>query len=278
MNDYSLTVIIPNYNKEKYLRKCIGSVLEQSLQPEEIIVVDDLSTDNSRVILKQLEEKYPSVRGIYLAQNGGVSNARNTGLMNARTEYVTFLDSDDYYYNRDKLKNEMSVIQSYAEKGEDVISYSAVVRVSNEGDIVYLPNLEKDRFLNGKIFYRLLAERMGGREPRDYCVRRALLLDVGAYSYPKNYFEDLDLLIRLSQKVRFIFSKSYGTAYRDTPGGLSKRSSVEFYETIRSIRNTYINDLPFSGRCLLVWERSLKIVDDICFAVKSRTHRKGKGA
>ena len=98
--NYSLAVIIPNYNKEKYLNKCIESVLNQSLQPDEIIVVDDVSTDNSRTILKELQDKHAIVRAIFLEQNGGVSNARNVGLMNAETEYVTFLDSDDYYFNK----------------------------------------------------------------------------------------------------------------------------------------------------------------------------------
>lgn len=278
MNDYSLTVIIPNYNKEKYLNKCIESVLNQSLQPDEIIVVDDVSTDNSRTILKELQDKHAIVRAIFLEQNGGVSNARNVGLMNAETEYVTFLDSDDYYFNKNKLRNEMSLIKDYDKKGIDVISYSAVVRVSDEENIIYMPDLKKEKFLNGKIYYSILAERKAGKEPRDYCVKRNLILNVGAYSYPKNYFEDLDLIIRLSQKAMFVFAKDYGTAYRDTPAGLSKRSPDEFNEAIKSIRNLYINDITsLKERSLLYREQKLKTIERTVSSIKLKIRRITKG-
>lgn len=273
MHGFSLAVIIPNYNKEKYLISCIQSVLRQSLMPDEIIIVDDASTDNSRTTLKRIEFEHPNIRVILLEYNGGVSQARNTGLQYASTEYVTFLDSDDYYDNKDKLKNEMSIIRSYAQRGENVISYSAIVRISENNNIIYRPTMTEEWYLNGSIFYSLLAGRGAGKEPRDYCVKKETLLDVGAYSYPINYYEDLDLIIRLSQKVQFIFSKEIGTAYRDTPGGLSKHTPAESKKAVNAIKNTYIQKLPFLGRCVFEIERLYGRLEYYYFATKRLVRR-----
>ena len=103
----TLAVIIPNYNKELYIEKCLESVFKQTLQPDQIIIVDDCSSDKSRDIIHTLAVQHKRINPIYLDENRGVSNARNIGAEYANTDYVTFLDSDDLYYNPDKLKNEM---------------------------------------------------------------------------------------------------------------------------------------------------------------------------
>ena len=75
MNENSLlSVIIPNYNKQKYLQECIESVIRQSYKQIEIIIVDDCSTDNSREIILELAQKYASIRPIFQEKNGGVSH------------------------------------------------------------------------------------------------------------------------------------------------------------------------------------------------------------
>ncbi|MEH7395053.1 bifunctional glycosyltransferase/CDP-glycerol:glycerophosphate glycerophosphotransferase [Priestia megaterium] len=95
MSKYKVTVVIVNYNKEPYISQCIESVINQSLQPIEIIIVDDGSTDNSGIISNRYAVAHPHVR--YLTQeNNGVSSARNKGLSYAQGEYVAFLDADDY--------------------------------------------------------------------------------------------------------------------------------------------------------------------------------------
>ncbi|WP_257063040.1 bifunctional glycosyltransferase/CDP-glycerol:glycerophosphate glycerophosphotransferase [Priestia megaterium] len=95
MSKYKVTVVIVNYNKEPYISQCIESVINQSLQPIEIIIVDDGSTDNSGIISSRYAAAHPHVR--YLTQeNNGVSSARNKGLSYAQGEYVAFLDADDY--------------------------------------------------------------------------------------------------------------------------------------------------------------------------------------
>lgn len=95
LSKYKVTAVIVNYNKEPYISQCIESVINQSLQPIEIIIVDDGSTDKSGIISSRYAAAHPHVR--YLTQeNKGVSSARNKGLSYAQGEYVTFLDADDY--------------------------------------------------------------------------------------------------------------------------------------------------------------------------------------
>ena len=89
-----VSVIIPVYNREKYIEECIASVQEQSYQNFEIVLVDDGSTDNTLSICKKLAENDARIR-IFEGEHKGVSAARNTALDNAKGEYVFFLDSDD---------------------------------------------------------------------------------------------------------------------------------------------------------------------------------------
>lgn len=91
-----LSIIIPVYNVEKYIVRCIQSVLEQNYRNYEIILVDDGSTDSSGQICDSFCIKYPSVIHVIHKKNGGLSSARNAGLDMARGHYIMFLDSDDW--------------------------------------------------------------------------------------------------------------------------------------------------------------------------------------
>lgn len=93
---YKISVIIPVYNVEKYLPRCLDSVINQTYRNLEIICVNDCSTDNSLDVIKEYEKKDERIKLIIRKQNGGLSAARNTGLNNATGEYLYFLDSDDW--------------------------------------------------------------------------------------------------------------------------------------------------------------------------------------
>lgn len=92
-----ISVIIPVYNVEKYLRKCIESVLNQSFRNYEIILVDDGSTDSSGLICDEYSSKYDFITVIHKA-NGGLSQARNRGIDTSVGDYIIFIDSDDYVH------------------------------------------------------------------------------------------------------------------------------------------------------------------------------------
>lgn len=95
MKEKLISVIIPVYNVEKYLRQCLDSVVNQTLKDIEILIINDGSTDNSQYIIKEYADKYSNIKVIN-KQNEGLYKARNTGLENATGKYIGFVDSDDY--------------------------------------------------------------------------------------------------------------------------------------------------------------------------------------
>lgn len=95
MEELLLSVIVPVYNVEEYLPRCLDSILAQDFKNYELILVDDGSPDNSAAIMEDYARRDPRIRQIH-KENGGLSTARNAGLDMARGKYVVFLDSDDY--------------------------------------------------------------------------------------------------------------------------------------------------------------------------------------
>lgn len=91
----NVSLIIPVYNVEHYLPKCLESIAAQTLNGFEVILVDDGSTDHSLEILRAFAHRFPNTYVIH-QENSGVSNARNTGIRAARGEFIAFMDSDDY--------------------------------------------------------------------------------------------------------------------------------------------------------------------------------------
>lgn len=90
-----ISVIVPVYNVEKYLRRCLDSLVNQTLSDYEVILVNDGSTDSSQEIIDEYVSKYPIIKA-YKKENGGMSSARNMALDYASGEYIAFVDSDDY--------------------------------------------------------------------------------------------------------------------------------------------------------------------------------------
>ncbi|MBQ3415078.1 MAG: glycosyltransferase [Clostridia bacterium] len=91
-----VSIIVPVYNVEDYIKKCLDSLLNQTLKDIEIIIVNDGSKDNSEKIIKEYEKNNPEKIVYIKKENGGLSDARNYGLPYAKGEYIAFLDSDDY--------------------------------------------------------------------------------------------------------------------------------------------------------------------------------------
>ncbi len=96
MNDIKVSIIIPVYNVEPYLRQCLDSVCNQTFKDIEIICINDCSIDNSLKILEEYQKKDNRIKITDLKENKGVSYSRNIGLKLAKAEYVTFVDSDDF--------------------------------------------------------------------------------------------------------------------------------------------------------------------------------------
>lgn len=118
MNDL-ISVVIPVYNVEKYLKQCIDSVLNQTYKNIEIILVDDKSPDKCGEICDDYSSRYSNIKTIHKENNEGLGLARNTGIENATGQYIYFLDSDDYIKD-----NEIQIVY------DAIIKYSVDVVIS----------------------------------------------------------------------------------------------------------------------------------------------------
>ncbi|KAF1305054.1 bifunctional glycosyltransferase/CDP-glycerol:glycerophosphate glycerophosphotransferase [Candidatus Enterococcus willemsii] len=111
-----LSVVVPSYNVSNYLEECVESIIQQEIDSMEVLLVNDGSTDNTLEIAYRLERKYEQVRVID-QPNGGLGNARNTGMKYAVGEYLTFVDSDDVI-TRNAYKK---MLQTIEESGSDFV-------------------------------------------------------------------------------------------------------------------------------------------------------------
>ena len=105
-----VSVIIPAFNCEKYISEAIDSVLNQTCQNFEIIVIDDGSKDNTGVIVREYLNKYPNKIKDFHQENKGPAAARNLGIRNAKCEYIAFLDADDLW-GKEKLEKSINFLE-----------------------------------------------------------------------------------------------------------------------------------------------------------------------
>lgn len=124
-------MIVPVYNAEKYLRKCLDSILQQSLDGIEILAVDDGSKDHSADILREYESRYPDKLHAIYQKNQGQSAARNAAMAQACGEFVAFVDSDDYI-GKDFLKN---MYDTAIKKHSDMVMCN-YTKVTDQGEII----------------------------------------------------------------------------------------------------------------------------------------------
>lgn len=237
MTMFTVSVIVPNYNNEKYLRQCLDSILIQTYPIDEIIVYDDCSTDTSRDILKEYADHYAKIKVLFGEKNVGVSKARDYAILSTQSDYICMLDADDFFYDEYKIENEMQIIiHEYEKTGNKVISFSQTVDVDETGTpISEVTHVE----LSGNERFRIVTRAYSKYMPRDYCFPRELYNACGGYTVGLSLYEDWDLNIKLLQYTRFVYSKGYGTAYRHKPNGLSSVSYKKHLITKKAIFQKY---------------------------------------
>ena len=125
-----LSIIIPVYNAEKTLRRCLDSVLQQKDDELEIVVINDGSKDSSDKIIKEYKEKNPQTISYYKKQNTGVADTRNYGIKKAKGQYIMFLDSDDYIDT-----HLYSIVKQYMKKNIELIKFK-LQRIDENGNIL----------------------------------------------------------------------------------------------------------------------------------------------
>ena len=150
-----LSVIVPVYKVEPYLQKCIDSILNQTFRDLELILVDDGSPDSCPAICDAAAEKDERVVVLH-RKNGGLSAARNAGLMAARSDYIGFVDSDDYIAPEMYEKLYAAMVESNAQLA--VCSYTYV---DTKGNV--LPKWESPILSGGGVLDRVqMMDRLGG--------------------------------------------------------------------------------------------------------------------
>lgn len=140
MADKLVSVIMPVYNAEKYLDAAISSVLNQTYQHFELIVIDDCSKDNSLEKARSYEQRDARVRVIAGEENQGVARVRNRGIQQAKGDYIALLDSDDVW-REDKLERQMALIESQGAQ----IAYCSYDFIDESGNKIMRPFIVPDQ-------------------------------------------------------------------------------------------------------------------------------------
>ncbi len=186
-HSYSISVVIPNYNYEKYVGQAIESVLAQTCQPLEIIVVDDGSTDNSVNVVNRFG---PPVK-LVQQRNQHLSAARNTGIRAARGEWIALLDSDDTWDSR-KLELQIGALQENPE-------WSYVATTALEAET--FPTDSKDTVVSHELTLSdfLTVTPMSGS---DALIKKACFEECGMFDPELKSCEDRDMWLRLAKSFR----------------------------------------------------------------------------
>ena len=235
-----ISVIVANYNKDRYIRECLDSILDQTYKKLKIIVYDDASNDDSVEVIKRYEENYPDlVKGLFGEKNKGVAKARHSAIMNAEGDYLTTLDSDDYYCNNRKLEKEMELVYRHKEKnGKDIMAFSNIVLV--KGDKAQIGSQwDIQSVKEGMIFSGILSRSC--MIPRDFIMKREIYFEAGGFDSRFPIYEDWDLKIRLAHKYNFYYTGINGTAYRRDGTGLSSSPIPQHIKWLKRIFKKNLN-------------------------------------
>lgn len=215
-----VSFILPIYNVEKYLSECVESILAQTYSDFEILLVDDGSPDNCPALCDEWARKDNRIKALHKT-NGGLSDARNYGLDNAEGDYVVFVDSDDFWVNKDCLEHLMNVVDAHPEC--DFIGYNCSYYYSDTktytkwvtyGDNLTVPT-DKDIAICSLV--------ASGTMPMSAClkiIKRKSLLDIGLRFIKGTIAEDIPWFIDLldgSKKCMFV--NQYIYAYRQNVAG-----------------------------------------------------------
>lgn len=144
-----VSIIVPIYNVEKYIERCIKSLISQTYRDIEILLINDGSPDDSKTICERYEKIDKRIK-LYNKENGGLSDTRNYGLKRAKGEYILFVDSDDYIES-----NTVEVLISEMKKDNlDIVAGNAVLEADGE-DKKYLDitKHDKNKVTNGLEYY-----------------------------------------------------------------------------------------------------------------------------
>ena len=188
----NISVVIPTYNRRQTIGRSIDSVLNQTLFPSEIIVVDDGSTDGT---CDYIQSNFPSIKLLH-QPNKGVSAARNKGIRYADTNWISLLDSDDEWFPQKLEKQVMTLSQSPDIK----FCHTEEIWIRNG---VRVNQMKKHQKYGGHIFYKCLD--MCRISPSSVLFHQSILDDVGYFDKDLKVCEDYDLWLRITAKFPVLY-------------------------------------------------------------------------
>lgn len=246
------SIILPIFNVENYLRQSIDSILIQTYSDYEIILVDDGSPDACPDICDEYASIYPRIKVVHKV-NGGSSDARNIGLQNAAGEYVIFLDSDDFWCNKEGLANISRIINEF--KNPDVVvfgvkDYNNITGTSTLSRGVYdeakLNRLSKSRLIKDLVMTKQFPGASWMQAVRrDFLISHNIAFEIGVTA------EDFDWLVKVygfANQIRVCNSIIY--SYRKNVVGsiTSKPRVTGIYGIHNAISNWIMTTTGFKDR------------------------------
>lgn len=190
-----ISVIVPVYNVEQYLDRCIESITNQTLRDIEIILVDDKSPDKSPQKCDDWAKRDKRIKVIHKSINEGLGFARNTGLENAIGEYVTFVDSDDWID-----LNMYSDLYDLCLKYNADIAYSGLKRIDDKGNISFLPHPKEERIYQGSEVQTNLLPNIIASEPH-IKEDRLIQVSVDTCIFKKNIIDSWNIRFHSEREI-----------------------------------------------------------------------------
>lgn len=212
-----VSVIIPTYNRKRFLRRAIESVLNQNYSDFEIIVVDDASAEPVQDVVECLKD--PRIRLIRHETNKGEAEARNTGILNSSCEYIAFLDDDDEWLS-DKLALQLEKLKNSPPIVGGIYTGYAVIDFSSDQELfVRIPSRK------GNI-YRDLLQRNVIAAPSTVLLRRVCFETAGLFDGSVHYGVDHDLFLRIARHFHFDYLELPLVKYHIHNGRMSDNPDI----------------------------------------------------
>lgn len=214
-----VSVIILCYNQSEIISRAIKSVLDQSYQNIQVVIVDDCSKDNSKEVIQDWLKKYPDrIKFSIQPQNVGHPRNMNTGFKLCDGELITFCDGDDWYFP-EKVEREVEFLKTHPEV--DVV-HSNFDYYTIEGKFIKNWAINEEQIPQGDIFLQLYSlQYPQGAHLRFEMTSKKILEETGYYDEQIPVWVDWDLRLRLAQKYKFGYCHYIGSAYAENPFGIT---------------------------------------------------------
>lgn len=216
-----ISIIIPTYNRAHLIERSVRSVLNQTYENIELIIVDDGSTDNTEQIIKSIDDN----RIIYHKQeNRGQSEARNTGALLSTSDYIAFHDSDDVW-RENKLQRQMSYMEENPQYG---MVYCSFLKHMLDGETFTTPNSNLIGETEGDMFLTLLVNNKISTQTM--LLKKDLFLELGGFDLSLRCLEDWEFALRFSKSYYIGHVNETLVDVYQQPGSVST-NVIEYFET-----------------------------------------------